>query len=89
MFENFNETLTNEVVSFEQPGPSCSKHCQLNEVIGQGYVESYSIIVSSVLIFICQKNVRSFCTAKAPRIFFYIKQQCFCKHYIFEKHRLQ
>ena len=93
---NFNESLTNDIVSFEQLGPEhLWNGVLLRAAIGQyhclPYVNELGPVVQSVvsltsslrvisltvladsiyniLIFLAEKNVSSFCIAKATHIF--------------------
>ena len=57
------------LVKTNQPGPSCSKRRQLNELVKGHFVNCFSRFNIQYSDIFCWKNVSSFCTAKATHIF--------------------
>ena len=52
-----------------KPGPSCSKHRYLYELVKGHFVNCFSRFNTQYSDIFCWKNVSSFCTAKATHIF--------------------
>ena len=50
-------------------GPGCSKHCWLNKLIKDHFVNCFSGFNTQYTDIFCRKNVSCFCTVKATHIF--------------------
>ena len=60
---------TNKISKSVTPGPSCSKRCQLNELVKGHFVNCFRGFNLQYSDICCWKNVSSFCTAKPTNIF--------------------